>query len=198
MRDSDEVLAPKIDDERMVDAEAPGRPDQGIARQLERRPKAFVPRGLQPRIRVFVDGFADLPQRGAAGAPAAAADEDAARLQVQIEAGRVRVPSGLVAELDARVGLVGALVPGEARVPVDAEQGAAVGPGIRAKAGADAREAGGEIRDEPDRRGLHISLVARLVQREPLAVVVCGELGEEFEGGRGETGAVHGREGVGG
>ncbi len=138
--------------------------------------------------------IADLLQRGAVGMPDAGADEDLAGLEVEVEARGVGVLARLVAELDAGVGLVGALVLGEAHVAVDAEERAADRPRIGVEVGADLGQARPEIADELLRRMAQLLLVALLVGLEPLAVVVGLEVAQELEELRAEVGSGgHGR-----
>ena len=83
-----------------------------------------------------------------------------------------------------RVGLVRALVLGEADVAVDAEYRAAGQPGICNHVRAYLTQDFAEVHHEVDQRVPDVALVPRLVVLKPLAVVVVGELGQELEQGR--------------
>src|SRR3954463_1037560 len=111
----------------------------------------------------------------------ASAAEDLPRRQVQVQAGRLRRPGQLVAEEDAAVRLVRALVLREPGVAVDAEERAAARPRIGHQVRTDLDQPGREGLDEVERRLPDVGLVARPVGLEPVAVVVLAQLGEERE-----------------
>ena len=81
----------------------------------------------------------------------------------------------------AEPGLVRSLVVGEARIAIDAEHRAAAGARIGAKMRTDLRQRFGEVADQAQERIARGFLVTRLVRREPLAIVVAGQLAQEAE-----------------
>ena len=72
----------------------------------------------------------DGPGGGTVRTPDPHTHEEVTGLKMQVEARAVGVLARLMAELDAGVGLVGALVLGEANVSMDSEEGSTVGSGI--------------------------------------------------------------------
>ena len=85
-------------------------------------------------------------------------------------------------ELDSEMRLVWRLVLRESGVPVDAEQGSADGSVIGYEVGTDLMKIRLEVPDELKAGILDVLLVAILVIREPLSIVVLGEIvqvGEE-------------------
>jgi hypothetical protein len=141
------------------------------------------------------DGVAHGGGGGRVGMPQAAAAEDLVGLKVEVETGGVHVFAGGVAEVQAGVGLVGRLVFCEARVAVDAEDRAAVGPRIGDEVRTDLAEVGREVDDELDQRLAHVALEARPVLLEPVAVIVLLQLAQEVEEGGTEVGGLRGARG---
>ena len=160
LSNGDEVLAPEILNQRMIHAEAPWRPDERVARELEGGAKLGAAGRPPPGLRILVDGLADLAESRPAGAPGAATHEAAPGLDVQVEAGSMGVLARFVSELDAGGGLVGGFVSGEAGVAVDPEERAAICPRVCEEVGADPLQGRGEVGDEAERRLFDVRLVS--------------------------------------
>src|SRR5580698_211812 len=107
---------------------------------------------------------------------------------MHIEARRMHVATARMAEIAARVLLVRALVLGEAHVAVDAEDRAAIRPGIADEVPGYLLEMRRNGAHEIAHRRLHRLAVSLLVVLEPGAVVVLLELAEEREEVPGHTG----------
>ena len=109
---------------------------EGLTADLQ----ALVPHGL-PGLGLGDDSLANLPQGIGFRMPQATSGEAGPRFQMQVKARPVDAifAAPTVREMGRQVGLVGALVLGEASVAVDAEHRTARGPGIRYKVFADAR-----------------------------------------------------------
>ena len=122
------------------------------------------------------------------GTPYPRSDEHVAGLKVQVESRPVNLSPHLVPEMYARVGLVRALVLGEADVAVDAEYGAAGQPGICDHVRAYLTQDFAEVHHEVDQRVPDVALVPRLVVLEPLAVLLSASSAKELEQGRSEVG----------
>ena len=171
--DRDEILALQVLNQRVRGVVAARRALERLARQAEGAAEGVGGGNPRPLLRPLCDRVADAAEGGAVRVPDAAAGEAHAGLQVEVEAGRVRVLTRLVAEVGADVGLVGRLVLGEARVPVDAEERAAVGPGVGAEVRADLGQRRGEGLDEVEHGVPHLRPVARLVRLEPGPARCC-------------------------
>jgi hypothetical protein len=168
----EEVLALQVVCEGVVRV-GPGRDTlEGVAAEAELLREGAGAGGSAPASGVSDDRLAYRGRRVGGGPPDAAAGEDVVRADVQVVAGRVGVPAPVMPEVDPEVGLVRRLVLREARVAVDAEQGAAARPGVGAEVGADLLEPRRERVDEGERRLEQLLLVAVLVGREPFPVVV--------------------------
>lgn len=143
----DEVRAPEVADERMLLVVAARRTLELRAAELEAGDRLPPARGRRH------DAVADPRERVGLGPPHAARHEHAPRLEVEVETGAVDVLARvLVAEMAGGVRLVRALVLGEARVAVDAEQRPADRPRIGHHRAADLAEPRSEVVDEPQQR----------------------------------------------
>ena len=98
-RSRDEVLAFEVVDQGMGGVATPRRALQGLPHQRERVAEGFRLRHAGPAGGVLNDGVADFSQCVAARVPDAAGGKTRAGLQVQVEAGRVGVLTGGVAEM---------------------------------------------------------------------------------------------------
>src|SRR5262249_26119117 len=122
IRDGDEVLALELVDQRVVAVEARRGTLQTLAAEPEVLGERRVLDDRRPARRASGDRAPDGVERVALRVPGAAGKEDGSGLEVEVVAGGVDVAGALVAELDARVRLVGRLVLGEADVAVDPEE----------------------------------------------------------------------------
>lgn len=138
------------------------------------------------------DGVPDLGKHRGLGAPDSAAAEYLARLQVQVVSGSVNVLFPRGGETGSRMGLIGRLVLGEARVSVNAEHRPAGGAVVGDDLGADPAKGRPDVADEIQERVSDQLLVAFLIVLEPGAVVMGLEFLEEFEKGRREIDAGFG------
>src|SRR5207342_1498910 len=129
----------------------------------------------------------DAPARRGFRMPNAGTDEAVAGLDVDVEGGRIDFAETLVIQARARVGLVGRLVVGEARVAMDAEQRAADRAGIGAVLRADRGEVRLQVRKQLEEGAAHLRVVVGLVRLEPLAIVVAGQAAQELEALVGEV-----------
>ena len=132
--DRGEVLAPEVVGVDVILVE-------GRRHALERLTLRQLDAGL--RLRPPVGVLGDRRADGVGGlrvrVPHPAAGEHVARLEVQVQPGRVCLLRALVPEVDAGLRLVGRLVAREARVAVDAEERAALATGVGHQVRADLR-----------------------------------------------------------
>src|SRR5436190_7598434 len=185
----DEILPAEILDHRMVRIIPWGRPLEGFPAEFDPRAQDFL-----PRVRLLDDSVADLLEDRRVGMPDPGVDATLSRLQVEEISGShvLRRRRFVVPEMDPHMGLVRALVRGEADVPVDAGDGSSKSLRFPDEVRADLLQSCRCITDEAHRRFLDDLLVSGLVRLEPFLAVVLLEFPEELEEARREISGVVG------
>src|SRR6266508_878232 len=186
------VLPFEVLGQRVVCGEPGGGPLQCVTAEVEARPELIAVSSPLPPVRLRNDGVPDLLEGFPVGVPHPGRGEGLSRLEVEVEARGVDVAADPVAEVEAHVDLVGALVLGEPHVAVDAEQRASHRAVVGHEVGAELPEIAGEGPHELQGRLLHHVLVPRLVLGEPGPVVVLAQVLEEPEQIGGEEALAHG------
>src|SRR5437667_9214500 len=174
----DEVLPAEILDHRMVRIIPWGRPLEGFPAEFDPRAQDFL-----PRVRLLDDSVADLLEDRRVGMPDPGVDATLSRLQVEEISGShvLRRRRLVVPEMDPHMGLVRALVRGEADVSVDAGDGSSEGLRFPHEVRADLLQSCRCITDEAHRRFLDDLLVSGFVRLEPSLTVVLLQFLDELE-----------------
>jgi hypothetical protein len=174
------------DDGGVVRGEALGGAGEGASVEVgEEGAEFFVGEEAAELGVVSDDVAAEGEELVAVGHEDAGGEDDLGGVELEVEAGAGGLGHAGVRPPGGDVGLVRALVGGEANVAVDAEHGLVRGTDM---GGGDVEEVVVEAVDEGEQRGLERALVDGLAGVEPVAGVVLLEAAEELEGFGGEEG----------
>jgi hypothetical protein len=86
------------------------------------------------------------------------------------------IATRFVAEMGPSIGLVGALVVGEAYIAMDAKQGATIGARVGDEVRTDLPQVGPNVTDEVEHGAADIPLIALLVGLKPLTSVLTAQV----------------------
>ena len=100
---------------------------------------------------------------------------------MEIEARRMGILAGSMAEMSAHIGLVGRLVLGESGIAINPEQRTAVGPRIGKKMRAYLLQRLRKSHDEIKHGITHLGPVTFLVRLEPLPLIAGLEVAQKLE-----------------